>query len=102
MSCAHVTGDYSFERICFLRDADLLTLLQNIDNEDLLFACIGMDQEFVQRIASQFSSLGRQYFLEDLSRFSLFGSVEQIRAARLKIEAIYFSLIESGRLFRRD
>lgn len=102
MSRAYTTRDCLFERIYFLRDVDLLTLLQSVDNEDLLFACIGMDQEFVQRIAGQFSSLGRQYFLEDLSRFSQFDSVEQTKAARLKIEAIYFNLIESGKLSRKN
>lgn len=81
--------------MCFLRDDDLLRLLQNIENEDLLLACVGMDEEFIQRIVGQFSMLAKQYFFEDFARFSKLATPERTAKARLKIEEIYFGLIRT-------
>ena len=75
-----------------MTDRDLLTLLRNIDNDVLLYACQRCDEGFLFRITSQFSSTAKKYFYEDMERVGHIGD-DEISMAREKIGLIWDQLI---------
>lgn len=59
---------FQFSDILFLSSQDLKLLLCHIENATLLLACYKYDRNLIDRIASELSSKGRAYFLEDLGK----------------------------------
>lgn len=80
-----------------MTDRDLLTLLRNIDNDVLLYACQGRDEDFLYRITSQFSSTAKKYFYEDLARLPSL-DVDRAQAACRGIEKIFHELVLAGHI----
>lgn len=88
---------FTFENIVFLSDRDVLRLVEEIDNVTLLQACKKCDDFLIQRIVSQFSQLGRDYFCDDFARI---GSVpdDEILAAQNRIGEVLSRLYLKGQL----
>lgn len=59
-----------FSDLLLLDRDSLITLLERIQNETLLFAMIDCDEEVLIRVRSVLSNEGRKYLDQDLERYS--------------------------------
>lgn len=88
---------FTFSRIAYLSNRDLLTLLSNIDNLILLQACYGSDEELIYRVSSVFSSTAKRYFFDDLKAIGRV-SLHNTEKCREHIESLFESLLAQGEI----
>lgn len=88
--------DFTFEKIVFLTDRDLLTLLTEVDNVTLLQACQRVDDHILIRIRSVLSETACGYFNDDLSKFWMTSNEESLKA-RYRIARVIHMLYRRGR-----